>query len=152
MRIFIPSARSKMLSLQTLHQTLSGIPPSSDIHKIVIVPAVAKPGGTICEQLDLTLSTLPLDPLPIVELEMRRKHYESVVSHFPRLTSKDLVRSSIQCCTQFKTPVLASPRWLSQRVVNENPTNWRSNLAVFCNGFRLFTWILLTIGGVRRRM
>ncbi|KAJ6533716.1 hypothetical protein B0H19DRAFT_1383655 [Mycena capillaripes] len=100
MRIYIPSARSRMLSLQTLHETLSGLPPSSDIHKIVIVPEVAKPGSTICEQIDRILSTLPVDPLPMVELEMRRKHYDSVVSYFPRLTSKNLLHR-VDCLSEW---------------------------------------------------
>ncbi|KAJ6453829.1 hypothetical protein C8R47DRAFT_1228912 [Mycena vitilis] len=80
----------KMLSM--LQRFLSGISPANIIRKIVISADPVTLDGTLLDELDIRLSSLPLLYFPVVEFEIDQYGYDGVRPYLHRLNSKNLVR------------------------------------------------------------
>ncbi|KAJ7171496.1 hypothetical protein C8R46DRAFT_1263057 [Mycena filopes] len=75
-------------------QLLSSLGSSSALRRISICCASFEEDG-LCEWLDRTVASLPLEHLPMLELETRPAYFQRLVCRFPRLESRSLlVRSA----------------------------------------------------------
>jgi hypothetical protein len=73
--------------------TLSTIEPLHRIHTILLDFSYHGLDETDCAQLDSTLSTLPLNPLPTVMFTDGYGRYEAARECFPRLMERNMVRT-----------------------------------------------------------
>ncbi|KAJ7478247.1 hypothetical protein FB451DRAFT_1556994, partial [Mycena latifolia] len=86
--------------LSTILRILSTIAPTNNINKIRIEATVPEDEFG---QLDEALAGLPLDPAPIIELEMDPVEYESAVIALPLLNARDMLRRADRDRRWFQT-------------------------------------------------
>ncbi|KAJ6534195.1 hypothetical protein B0H19DRAFT_1185498 [Mycena capillaripes] len=75
------STRLRTITLSITSFVIHGIPASE------VTPPVE-----VYDQIDVVLSTLPMDDLPSLELEQDPAEYDQIIPYFPRMSSKNLIR------------------------------------------------------------
>ncbi|KAJ7436427.1 hypothetical protein FB451DRAFT_1454751 [Mycena latifolia] len=88
-------------SVQIILATLSMIPATSCIRRILLHSMYLTRGR--CEQLDSRLVSLPVQPLPTLDLDIGSIFIEHLTNsnldqYFSRMASRELVRSSVSTC------------------------------------------------------
>ncbi|KAJ6491939.1 hypothetical protein C8R45DRAFT_928262 [Mycena sanguinolenta] len=91
LRISLPSWIHHERTLAMLDRLFSSLGPTNTLQKIVIFPsnAAVQMDGVLCTTLDAKLSSAPMPPTLVVELEVERNFYEGIWPFFLSLSGRN---------------------------------------------------------------